>query len=57
MIIPEWEAEYWQTILDDAIDKNDEELQELALKHLYPVYPEVEDTALLDIEDDEILSL
>lgn len=54
MIIPEWEAEYWQTILDEAIDGNDEELQELALKHLYPVYPEVEDTALLDIEDDDI---
>jgi len=57
MIIPEWEADYWQTVLEEAQETGDEVIIELAMKHLYPVYPEVEDTALLDIEDDEILSL
>lgn len=55
MIIPVWESQYWEDILDEAQNGDDSELQELALKHLYPVYPNIEDTALLDKElsDDE----
>lgn len=56
MNIPTWESDYWETVLDEAQDSQDEVLTELALKHLYPVYPNIEDTALLsddeDLEDD-----
>lgn len=41
---------------DEATDKDDSELKELALKHLYLVYPNIEDTALLEEElsDDDM---
>lgn len=57
MIIPEWESNYWQTVLDEAQERGDEEAIELAMKHLYPVYPNIEDVTLLEIEDSEILDI
>lgn len=52
MNIPAWESDYWETVLDEAQDSQDEVLTELALKHLYPVYPNIEDTALLESENE-----
>lgn len=52
MIIPTWEQQYWEDILDEAQGSQDEELAELAMKHLYPVYPNIEDTALLSDDED-----
>lgn len=51
MIISEWEAEYWQTILEEAENADDEVAREEAMKHLHPVFPE--DTELDETLDDE----
>lgn len=50
MIISEWEAEYWLTILEEAENSDDEVLREEAMKHLYPVYPEDTDEEISDEE-------
>jgi hypothetical protein len=52
MNIPVWEAQIWESILDEAQERGDEEAIELAMKHLYPAYPNIEDTALLSDDED-----
>lgn len=48
------EAEYWEDIFDEASKKGDDEMMELATRHLELVYPNVEDTALLGSTGDEV---
>lgn len=51
-IRPEWEIDYWETILDEAEKEGDEVKRQIALEHLAkeiePIYPNIEDTSLLE---------
>ena len=47
------ESEYWEDILDEASKKGDDEMMELATRHLDLLYPNTEDTALLGTQEDE----
>lgn len=46
------EEEYWEDILDEANETNNTNLAEEAMKHLELLYPNTEDTALLDSDDE-----
>lgn len=47
------ESEYWEDVLNEASDKNDYEMMQIAMRHLELLYPNTEDTALLGTEEDE----